>query len=152
MGTGVSVNITRFAVGDQEWADALVLRRAVLRTPLGLDYSTADMVAESGDTLFAAYEGERLVGVVMLRPDWTDSVKLRQMAVSEDMRGQRVGEQLLAAFEAHARELGVHHVGLAARKTAIGFYERLGYAVDGDEFIEVTIPHRHMSKTLSLTS
>jgi predicted GNAT family N-acyltransferase len=144
----MTVTITRSTVGDQEWADALVLRRAVLRTPLGLDFSAADLVAESGDTLFAAHDGKALVAVVMLRPDSPDSVKLRQMAVSENMRGQGIGEQLLAAFEAYARELGVRHIGLAARKTAVGFYERQGYIADGDEFIEVTIPHLHMSKTL----
>jgi predicted GNAT family N-acyltransferase len=70
------------------------------------------------------------------------------MAVAEDMRGRRIGEQLVAAFEAHVRALGIRHIGLAARKVAIGFYEKLGYAADGEEFTEVTIPHRHMSKTL----
>lgn len=146
----MSVHIKRVAFGGQGWADAVELRRAVLRTPLGLDYSAADLSTESGDTLFAAYENERLVGVVMLRRDAMDSVKLRQMAVSDEMRGRRVGEQLVAAFEAHVLELGVSYIGLTARKAAIGFYERLGYVADGDEFVEVTIPHRHMSKTLQV--
>jgi predicted GNAT family N-acyltransferase len=35
-----------------------------------------------------------------------------------------------------------------ARKTAKGFYEKLGYAVTGDEFMEVTIPHYIMEKAL----
>jgi predicted GNAT family N-acyltransferase len=35
-----------------------------------------------------------------------------------------------------------------ARKTALGFYEKLGYRVAGDEFIEVTIPHYVMEKDL----
>jgi predicted GNAT family N-acyltransferase len=149
MGNRTPVDIARFNLGDPAWADALVLRRAVLRTPLGLDFSTADIAAESGDTLFAAHLGPRLVGVVMLRRDGADRVKLRQMAVAQDMRGQRVGENLLMAFEVHARDLSVRHVDLAARKTAIGFYERQGYVLDGEEFVEVTIPHHHMSKTLS---
>ena len=143
----MSVSIGHLAFGGPEWGDALVMRRAILRTPLGLDYSADDLAAESSDTLIAAYEGERLTGVVMLRPDGADRVKLRQMAVAEDMRGKHIGEHLVRAFEAHARAIGVHHIGLAARKTAIGFYERQGYVADGDEFIEVTIPHRHMSKT-----
>ena len=33
-------------------------------------------------------------------------------------------------------------------KTATGFYEKLGYAVIGDEFIEVTLPHVVMEKNL----
>jgi predicted GNAT family N-acyltransferase len=35
-----------------------------------------------------------------------------------------------------------------ARKSAVGFYEKLGYEIEGDEFEEVTIPHYEMQKTL----
>ena len=35
-----------------------------------------------------------------------------------------------------------------ARATALDFYRRLGYAVSGEEFIEVTIPHRLVTKAL----
>jgi predicted GNAT family N-acyltransferase len=35
-----------------------------------------------------------------------------------------------------------------ARKTAIGFYEKQGYAVFGNEFEEVTVPHFEMRKLL----
>jgi N-acetylglutamate synthase-like GNAT family acetyltransferase len=147
-GIEMTLTIRRVSAHEREWADALAFRRAILRTPLGLDFSNADMEVEREDTLFIASDGQRLVGVVMMRNDGADRVTLRQMAVSEDMRGRHVGQQLLSAFEAHARDLGVRHISLAARKTAIGFYERLGYVAEDDEFIEMTIPHRHMSKAL----
>ncbi len=35
-----------------------------------------------------------------------------------------------------------------ARKTAVGFYEKLGYFSTGGEFEEVTIPHNIMEKKL----
>ena len=35
-----------------------------------------------------------------------------------------------------------------ARASAAEFYRRLGYSVSGDEFIEVTIPHRLVKKAL----
>ena len=35
-----------------------------------------------------------------------------------------------------------------ARANAVGFYEKMGYKVIGDEFIEVTIPHYVMEKRL----
>jgi predicted GNAT family N-acyltransferase len=35
-----------------------------------------------------------------------------------------------------------------ARDTAIGFYEKLGYKVKGDGFIEVNVPHHVMEKEL----
>jgi hypothetical protein len=37
---------------------------------------------------------------------------------------------------------------LDARETAVGFYKKLGYAIGGDEFIEVTVPHFRMVKRL----
>jgi predicted GNAT family N-acyltransferase len=38
-----------------------------------------------------------------------------------------------------------------ARSTAIGFYEKMGYTVTGNEFVEVTIPHYTMQKTLTVS-
>jgi predicted GNAT family N-acyltransferase len=35
-----------------------------------------------------------------------------------------------------------------ARVTAVRFYEKLGYEVASEEFVEVTIPHRVMRKQL----
>ncbi len=144
----MSITIRQIAFGSPEWAAATELRRAVLRVPLGLDYSPADLAAEATDSLLAAYDTDRLAGVVMLRPDGPGSGKLRQMAVAVDMRGRRIGEQLVSALEKHARSLGIRKIGLASRETAVAFYERLGYTADGPQFTEVTIPHRHMSKKI----
>jgi predicted GNAT family N-acyltransferase len=35
-----------------------------------------------------------------------------------------------------------------ARKTATGFYEKLGYKIVGKEFTELNIPHYNMEKPL----
>ncbi|HRK60486.1 MAG TPA: GNAT family N-acetyltransferase, partial [Candidatus Kapabacteria bacterium] len=35
-----------------------------------------------------------------------------------------------------------------ARKNVVGFYEKLGYSTYGEEYVEVTIPHINMKKTL----
>src|SRR5262249_29495365 len=94
LGETMRIIITRPLFGSPEWSAAVALRRAVLRVPLQLDYSAGDLAAEAGDTLFAATEGGRTVGVVMLRPDGPESAKLRQLAVAEEMRGRRIGEQL----------------------------------------------------------
>jgi GNAT superfamily N-acetyltransferase len=134
--------------GSPDWAEAVALRRAVLRTPLGLDYSAADLAAERSDTLFAGYESGGLAGVVMLRPVDAHSGKLRQMAVAETMRRRGVGERLVAELEAHARASGITEIELASRVVARGFYERLGYVAEGTVFIEVTVPHIHMRKRI----
>ena len=47
-----------------------------------------------------------------------------------------------------ARERGYRMMTMHARKSAIGFYEKLGYKIYGNEFVEVTIPHFEMHKKL----
>ncbi len=32
--------------------------------------------------------------------------------------------------------------------SAVGFYERLGYTVAGEEFVDVTVPHVRMTRSL----
>lgn len=130
------------------WHAAVHLRRGILRTPLGLDFNAEDLARESTDTHFVAISLGKLIGTVVLTPLEADTVKLRQMAVAEDLRGQGVGEALLRAFEAYARAVGTQKITLAARETARRFYERNGYVAEGEGFIEVTIPHIKMTKAL----
>jgi GNAT superfamily N-acetyltransferase len=149
----MSQNTTPFDIrvidhGSPEWRNAVDMRRAILRTPLGLDFVAEDLAREAADTHFAAFSNSRMIGTVVLTPYAPGVVKLRQMAVAEDRRGQGVGEALLSAFEDHARATGIHKIILAARQTARRFYECNGYTAEGDGFIEVTIPHIQMHKRL----
>lgn len=144
----MALDIQTVAYGTPGHDDAVALRRAILRTPLGLDFSAEDLAREASDTHFVAFYEGRLVGTVVLTPYEAGKVKLRQMAVDESLRGEHIGAQLLAAFEAHARAAGIAEIVLAARQTAQGFYARYGYETDGVVFSEVTIPHVKMWKRL----
>lgn len=53
------------------------------------------------------------------------------------------------AAELWLRQAGFDQVVLDARETAIGFYQSLGYRVDGPVFQQVGIPHRCMHKLLA---
>jgi GNAT superfamily N-acetyltransferase len=71
--------------------------------------------------------------------------KLMQMAVDRQRQGEGIGRRLVVAVEARAfGELGLDELFCHAQLPAIGFYERLGWEVDSDEFIEANIPHRRM--------
>jgi len=141
------VRLARHASLDYQ--AAVTLRRAVLRAPLGLDFTPDQLAAEGADTHFVAFDGDRLVGAVVMTPYSVEVVKLRQMAVSPEAQGQGVGAALLKTFEAHAHTSGLTGITLAARVTAQAFYERNGYEAQGDVFEEVTIPHIKMTKRLS---
>ena len=60
-----------------------------------------------------------------------------------------MGQQLIAAAEAAAKAAGYTHIILHARTTATGFYQKLGYSIEGGLFKEVGIPHLHMQKQLA---
>ncbi len=145
----MAITVRRVPHAGPNYEAAIILRRAVLRTPLGLDFTAEQLAAEHSDTHFAAFDGDTLVGAVVMTPYDASTVKLRQMAVSPDVQGQGVGAALLRAFEAHTHETGLSKIVLAARVTAQRFYEANGYTAEGDVFEEVTIPHIRMTKTLA---
>ena len=142
------ISIRQIAHASHDYAMAVNLRRALLRTPLGLDFTSAQLAAEATDTHLAAFDDEEVVGTVVLSPYDDTTLKLRQMAVDDSQQGAGIGRQLLTAAEEHAKALGNTRIMLAARVTAQAFYARYGYAAEGDIFEEVTIPHITMHKTL----
>jgi len=134
--------------GSADYAAAVNLRRARLRTPLGLDFTSAQLASESGDIHLAAFEGDVLVGTLILSSYDGHTLKLRQMAVDDAVQGQGIGGKLLKAAEAETLADNKMRIILAARLTAQPFYTRNGYRAVGAVFEEVTIPHIMMEKTL----
>ena len=129
------------------------LRRRILRAPLGLDFTREQLHAERTDIHIGCYLAGALVGCVALTPSASSegaSLKLRQMVVDPDHRGRDIGREILGFAEAWALARGYIEIALNAREAATGFYERAGYAAQGERFIEVTIPHRKMIKRLSV--
>ena len=71
-----------------------------------------------------------------------------RMAVLKPWRGRGVGAALLAALVDAARSRGDREVVLSAQPHAIPFYERFGFAAEGDEYDDAGIPHRLMRRRL----
>ena len=124
------------------------LRNEILRKPLGLLFSEEELEKEKEDILMGAFEDDRLLGCCLLTRMDDGTVRLRQMAVPNSMQGKGVGRALMIFAENIARDLGYKKLCMHARKTAVGFYQKLGYGIAGDEFVEVTIPHYIMEKAL----
>jgi len=70
------------------------------------------------------------------------------MAVPNSLQGKGIGRALMIFAENIARDMGYRILIMHARKTALGFYQKLGYSAKGEEFVEVTIPHFIMEKSL----
>lgn len=132
------------------------LRRRVLR---GND--PAATVVFSGDddptTLHLGIEGadgELLaVSTWLVQPGPVDPAptdrKLRGMAVADGWRGRGIGSILLEAGLRRVFAAGATAVWANARDTALGFYERHGFRVIGEGFVDdVTgLPHHPVRRT-----
>jgi predicted GNAT family N-acyltransferase len=84
----------------------------------------------------------------MLVEEKPQTVRLRQMAVVNDLQGKGYGKVLMQFAENLARDRGYKKITMHARKNALGFYEKMGYKKVGQEFEEITIPHYVMEKEL----
>ena len=142
------IEIRQILYGTDDYMEELQLRDRVLRKPLGLSLFNENLAKEVNDFHFGAFDGEKLVGVLILTALSGGEVKMRQVGVEESWRGKNVGAKLAMHAEDFARRLGYNTVVLNSRKSVVGFYEKLGYEKLGGEFIEVTIPHQTMRKKL----
>ena len=134
--------------GTKEYQQMVALREEILRKPLGLNFSSQELEDEKDNLLMAAYEDDQMLGCCMLVKEGESTVRLRQMAVLNDLQGKGVGRVLIQFAENLARDRGYKKITMHARKNSIGFYEKMGYKKVGNEFHEITIPHYVMEKEL----
>lgn len=134
--------------GSPEYMQMVHLRNEILRKPLGLIFTPEELDKEKDEVLIAAFEDEKILGCCMLKKFDTTTVRMRQMAVLNNLQGKGIGRALMQFAENIARDLGYRKLMMHARITAVGFYEKLGYNVVGEVFFEVTLPHHTMEKLL----
>jgi predicted GNAT family N-acyltransferase len=134
--------------GSAEYQQMLNLRDEILRRPLGLTFSKEEIEKEKDNLLIAAYEDDQMLGCGMLVEEDPQTVRLRQMAVPDNLQGKGIGKALMQFAENLARDRGYKKITMHARKNAVGFYQKMGYEKVGDEFEEITIPHYVMEKKL----
>jgi predicted GNAT family N-acyltransferase len=134
--------------GSPEYDQMLRLRNDLLRKPLGLSFDPKDLEKEKDDVLMGAFEDDRMLGCCLLTQVDAKTLRLRQMAVPNNLQGKGIGRALMIFAENIARDMRYETLMMHARETATGFYEKLGYVKKDGGFIEVTIPHVIMEKKL----
>lgn len=134
--------------GSKEYQQMIKLREDILRKPLGFTFTPDELEEEKANMFIGAFEDDRMLGCCMLVEESPAIIRLRQMAVLNDLQGKGIGRALMQFAENIARDHGYKIIMMHARKHAIGFYEKMGYKSRGDEFVEITIPHYVMEKQL----
>jgi predicted GNAT family N-acyltransferase len=132
-----------------EYDEAVALRYEVLRKPLGLVFTQEELNAENNEFHFGCYNTEQILcGCLTYHIYSATTLKMRQVAVKSALQGIGIGRLLVENTENWASNAGWKTIILHARLSAVPFYEKLKYVVDGDEFEEVGVPHYKMWKKL----
>ncbi len=133
---------------DQEQNEAYRIRKVVFvdeqNVPMDLEIDEH----EEASIHFIAYDGKDVVGASRLR-FVGEYGKLERICVLKSYRGKSYGKKLIAKMEEEIINKGYKKAKLHAQTHAKEFYERLGYVVISDEFIDAGIPHVAMTKELT---
>ncbi|MBX2845010.1 MAG: GNAT family N-acetyltransferase [Saprospiraceae bacterium] len=132
-----------------EYWELVALRDEILRKPLGLVFTVEQLSAEADSWHIGGYENGLLKCCLILKPLAAGELKMRQVAVAEAAQQQGWGRAINAFSEQFAKEHGFTFISCHARESARIFYEKLGYAIVGDRFEEVGLPHFRMEKQLA---
>jgi GNAT superfamily N-acetyltransferase len=144
------MNIEEIAFGSEKYKSLLKLRYEILRKPRDIELSDKDTAADDKKIHIAAFENEKPVGCVLLKPLNAQTLWLHQMAVLKEHQGQGIGARLIRHAEALAAARGFSMIDMHANRSAQGFYKKLGYVTEGEEFIENAVPAIRMIKSLSI--
>ncbi|AJO17615.1 GNAT family N-acetyltransferase [Bacillus paralicheniformis] len=91
------------------------------------------------------YDGKEPIGAGRLR--LVDSYgKLERICVLKSHRSLGIGNLIIQALEEEAAKQGAVQFMLNAQTQAVPFYEKHGYKVVSEEFLDANIPHVKMVK------
>ena len=96
--------------GSDLFRKELELRDEMLRKPIGLKHSEADLEKEPGYRHFGLLIEDDLVACLMVVPHGDGLSQIRQMAVREDLQGRGYGRFLMMAVEPILRSSGVGRI------------------------------------------
>ncbi|NBB09629.1 GNAT family N-acetyltransferase [Pseudomonas sp. SLFW] len=135
----------RVADWQKDNADIRRIREAVFiaeqSVPPELEWDAED--AGAGALHFLALEGDYPIGTARLLPDG----EIGRLSVLKDWRGLKVGDALLNFVIAEAEKRDLKEQKLSAQVYATAFYERFGFTVVSEEFLEAGLPHVDMVRS-----
>lgn len=108
--------------------------------PIELEWDSLDTVC-----LHLLVSGPPANNVATARMHTANNVThIGRMAVLKPYRLQGIAAMMLTTLLEQARLNNVKEIELNAQTTAIGFYQRYGFVITGDEFADAGIPHYKM--------
>lgn len=139
----------RWGAGPEDLAAAIALREAVFCVEQGVspEEEVDGRDEEALHLLALDAGGERVLGTLRLLFDG-DAVKIGRVAVDRARRGEGIASRMLSLALEEAASRGATRARLASQLAVVELYERAGFAVESEVFIEADIPHVWMGREL----
>ena len=137
-----NVKITK---GLESNPDAALIRKSVFIYEQGFENEFDDIDKTAVHCVL--YLGGYPVGTGRVFEE-NGSAHIGRVAVQKNYRGKGNGTKIINSLESYAKEQGFKECALSAQTRAKGFYEKLGYEQQGEEYFEEYCRHILMVKKL----
>ncbi|EHO53619.1 GNAT family N-acetyltransferase [Lentilactobacillus kisonensis] len=122
-------------------AAATYIRMSVFVLERGIALSDEFDDKDSEIMIYAVlFEGKQPVATCRFENPEPGTLKIGRVATLKAYRGHGYGRQVITAMETRAKKMGMSHSLIHSELTAQGFYERMGYHVVSDTFMEDGVP------------
>ncbi|MER2063196.1 MAG: GNAT family N-acetyltransferase [Alkalibacterium sp.] len=129
--------------------DSVAIRSEVFIEEQNVDPSLEIDELEDQTLHIVGYNHDKAICTARLLKKDDGSVKVQRVAVRADSRKRGIGKLLLRFIEDTAKhQLNGTRLVLDSQDHAISFYEKEGYAVQGEGFLDAGIPHHFMQKNI----
>ncbi len=122
--------LPRFAALNAQWIEDM----HVLEDSDKLMVARPEIYTQNGNHVFSAHIGDKVVGAVALKKHENGAYELTKMAVDTSVRGRGIGQHLMTAIEAYAKdEMGLKRLFLLSNtrnEAALRLYARNGWSVN----------------------
>lgn len=135
-------------IQSQTYQDALSLRQEVFIHEQKVPENREIDEYESQTTHLVLYhaDGTPLATARILINDST--AKIQRVAVIKRMRSKGLGQIIMQAAEQEAKKRGAITAIVGAQEQALTFYEKIGYHICSESYLDAGIVHKDMKKSL----
>ncbi|MEH6452379.1 MAG: GNAT family N-acetyltransferase [Psychromonas sp.] len=96
---------------------------------------------------FAVVKDRQIITVASLYPDG-DTIRLRKFATLPEFQGQGAGSLIIDFFLTDLTDKGFKTFWFDARASAVDFYTRFGFSIEGECFYKSDVAYYKMSRQL----
>jgi ElaA protein len=133
-------------LSTQELYDIMALRSEIFVVEQDCAYQDLDYLDQQSLHVLGQQEGKIIAytRVVPMGLSYDDYVAIGRVVVDRKHRGQNLGYDIMNASNELAIENYQQPIKISAQVYVVPFYEKLGYIVVGEEYLEDGIPHTAM--------